>query len=192
MDDRPTSPPEAVARIAQKAAEAGFDAACDAKVGALLRTLARSAGLGRILELGTGPGTSTAWILDGMTADATLITIDLDPDVVQIARDALGDDPRVSFRVGDGSSLLAEVAGHGPFDLIFADTWPGKYWDLDAALGLLAQGGFYVIDDMLPQPNWPDGHAAKVTELLDLLDERTDLSVTRMAWSTGIVLAARS
>jgi predicted O-methyltransferase YrrM len=53
------------------------------------------------------------------------------------------------------------------FDLVFADTWPGKYTNLTEALGLVAVGGLYVIDDMLPQPNWPEGHPAKVTTLVD-------------------------
>lgn len=180
-----------MARIERAAATAGFDAACDPRVGALLRTLARSVGDGRILELGTGPGTSTAWILDGMTAGATLTTIDQDPNLVEIARDVLGDDPRIVFHVGDGSSLLRALAGRQQFDLVFADTWPGKYWDLDLALGLVARGGVYVVDDMLPQPNWPEGHAAEVAQLLDSLDEHPDLFITRMAWSTGVVLAAR-
>jgi predicted O-methyltransferase YrrM len=159
-------------------------------VGALLRTLARSVGDGRVLELGTGPGTSTAWIIDGMTAGATLTTVELDPAIADVARSVLGDDPRISFRVGDGSSLLREFVDVS-FDLIFADTWPGKYWDLDLALDLLAPGGVYVVDDMLPQPNWPDDHAEKVTNLLQVLDEHPELIVTRMAWSTGVVMASR-
>ncbi|MCB0994077.1 MAG: class I SAM-dependent methyltransferase [Acidimicrobiales bacterium] len=191
MDDRPASPPAALALIEERARAHGFDAMCDAGVGALLRTLARSLIGGRALELGTGPGTSTAWILDGMAHEATLLTIDEDAAVVGLARSVLGGDDRVTFCVGDGSQLLRELAGGTPFGLVFADTWPGKYWDLDLALNLVAPGGFYVIDDMLPQPNWPDGHASKVAELLDLLDARTDLTLTRMNWSSGVVLAVR-
>jgi hypothetical protein len=28
-------------------------------------------------------------------------------------------------------------------------------------------GGFYVIDDMIPQPNWPDRHAEKSSALIE-------------------------
>jgi hypothetical protein len=31
---------------------------------------------------------------------------------------------------------------------------------------MLKPGGLYVIDDMLPQPNWPEGHAAKAEVLI--------------------------
>jgi len=77
------------------------------------------------------------------------------------------------------------------FDLIFADTWPGKFDHLEDALALLKSGGFYVIDDMLPQPNWPDGHEPEVAALISALERRTDLVLCRLSWSSGIVVAAK-
>ena len=52
------------------------------------------------------------------------------------------------------------------FDLIFADTWPGKFSQLPETLALVRPGGFYVVDDLLPQPNWPEGHAASLERLM--------------------------
>jgi predicted O-methyltransferase YrrM len=78
------------------------------------------------------------------------------------------------------------------FDLIFADTWAGKFTHLDEAVALLKPGGLYVIDDMLPQTSWPDEHVNKVTRLLEELSERTDLLSTRLNWATGIVLAVQT
>jgi predicted O-methyltransferase YrrM len=75
--------------------------------------------------------------------------------------------------------------------LIFADTWPGKYTNLDEALELVRVGGLYVVDDMLPQPNWPEDHPPKVARLLETLGSRPDFSVTTMSWSTALVIAAR-
>ena len=40
------------------------------------------------------------------------------------------------------------------FDLIFADAMPGKYEHIDLAWKALSNGGFHVIDDMLPQDNF--------------------------------------
>ncbi len=77
------------------------------------------------------------------------------------------------------------------YDLIFADTWPGKFTHLGEALDRLAPGGLYVVDDLLPQPNWPDGHGDKVGALLAQLDRRQDLHTTRLDWSTGIAIATR-
>jgi hypothetical protein len=56
---------------------------------------------------------------------------------------------------------------------------------------MLNKGGLYIIDDMLPQPNWPDGHAEKAINLVNLLEGRNDLSLTKQVWSTGIVVAVK-
>src|ERR1700761_3331214 len=45
----------------------------------------------------------------------------------------------------------------------------GKYDGLEESLRVVKPSGFFVIDDMLPQPNWPEGHAAKVPVLLNAL-----------------------
>ncbi len=156
----------------------------------MLRTLAANRPGGRLLELGTGPGVSTAWLLDGMDSTATLTSVELETPLVEIAREFLGDDHRLTLINADGSDALRDLAT-SQFDLLFADTWPGKYWDLEEALALVAPGGLYVIDDMLPQPNWPAGHGEKVDTLLENLRNRSDLVITPMNWASGLVIAAR-
>lgn len=167
-----------------------FTLASDPRTGSLLRTLAASKPGGRLLELGTGTGVGTAWLLDGMDAKARLETVDEDVTVVAVAKRHLGHDGRVAFHVMDGAEFLRRRVGHC-YDLIFADTWPGKFSDLETALSLLAHGGLYVIDDLLPQPSWPDGHGAKVPSLIAALESHTDLSCTRLAWATGIMVVAK-
>src|SRR5688572_11171462 len=135
-----------------------FTMSSEVKVGALLAALAASKPGGRFLELGTGTGHGAAWLLAGMDAASTLDTVDTDPDVVAIARRHLGTDPRVTFHVIDGGEFLERLPAPG-FDLIYADAWPGKFSHLDAALAMLRPGGIYVIDDLLPHPNWPEDHA---------------------------------
>jgi hypothetical protein len=48
-----------------------------------------------------------------------------------------------------------------------------------------------VIDDMLPQPNWPEGHAQKATALIADLEKRSDLQLVKMSWASGIILATK-
>jgi predicted O-methyltransferase YrrM len=168
----------------------GFAMGSERKAGALLRTLAASKPAARILELGTGTGISTAWLLDGMDVDSFLTTVDSNADCVAIAKRHLGQDRRVAFHVAEGSAFLAGLAGK-QFDLIFADTWPGKFHDLELALSLLKPGGFYVIDDLLPQPNWPAEHAPKVPRLVQTLFEYDELMICPMAWSSGLLVATR-
>jgi predicted O-methyltransferase YrrM len=183
--------PPAWALIRERSEALGFDMASDADTGALLRTLAASKPVGRLLELGTGAGLATACLLAGMDADSNLVSVDVDAQVQAVARQTLGDDPRVTFVLGDG---LAFIRGQQPgsFDVIFADAWPGKYEGLDDAIALLRPGGLYVGDDLLPQPNWPDGHQARVDGLIAQLRARADLAVTLLDWATGIVVAVRA
>ena len=75
--------------------------------------------------------------------------------------------------------------------MVFADAWPGKYSEIDEILDLINPNGFYVIDDMSEQPNWPDGHQKNVDTLVNYLENREDFSLTKMNWSTGIIIATK-
>jgi predicted O-methyltransferase YrrM len=183
--------PPAAAAIYEESRGKGFDLVSEPLTGCLLRTLVSSKPRGSFLELGTGTGAATAWILDGMDSRSRLVTVESDERLLAIARRHLGADPRVTFVPADGNSFLREARG-STFDLIFADTWPGKYESLESALGLLKEGGLYVVDDMDPQATWPLGHEAKVAALLRDLTARRELRVTRLSWASGIVVAART
>jgi predicted O-methyltransferase YrrM len=184
--------PAALRALEAEARELGFSMSSDRPTGSLLRTLAASKPGGQLLELGTGAGLGTAWLLDGMNATAQLLTADQDAQVSAAAQRHLGQDRRVTFHVGDGGALLQALTDKGRrFDLIFADTWPGKFTHLDLALDLLAPGGLYLVDDLHPQQNWPTDHAPKVPAFIAALEQRRDLRLTRLHWSTGLILAAR-
>lgn len=156
----------------------------------LLRTLAATKPSGKFLELGTGTGLSTAWILDGMDRHSSLISIDNDDKIIGIAKKFLGDDQRLNLITTDGGDWITDNREQ-KFDYIFADTWHGKYLMLEEALQMLNKGGLYIIDDMLPQPNWPEGHHEKVANLIKYLDTRTDLVLTKQVWATGIIVAVK-
>ena len=143
-----------------------------------------------MLELGAGAGVGAAWLLLGMDADASLLSIDTDEAVLSVARDALGEDPRAQFAIADAGAMLS-VAPRNVFDLIFADTWPGKFSHLDEALAALKPGGLYVVDDLKPQPDWPEGHQAEVDAYLAQLSARPDLFIARTGWATGVLIAAK-
>ena len=156
----------------------------------LLRTLSGSKPSGRFLELGTGTGLSTAWILDGMDERSTLDSIDNEPAFLEIARTFLGQDDRLNLFTQDGGDWVAQN-NHKRYDFIFADTWHGKYLLLDEVLSMLSKGGIYIIDDMLPQSNWPEGHQENALGLIADLERRKDLILTKQVWATGIVVAVK-
>ena len=71
---------------------ADFNMASDKTTGQWLRAIAASKKNGRFLELGTGTGLSACWILDGMDAGSTLLTLDNDAELVAIAKKHLAHD----------------------------------------------------------------------------------------------------
>ena len=160
------------------------------RTGSLLRALAASKPGGRVLELGTGTGVSTAWLLDGLDSSGSLVTVDVDESFQRVAREELGSDPRVEFVLEDGVAYLQRQDPMS-FDLVFADAMAGKYDGLESALAVVKPGGFYIVDDMLPQPNWPDGHATRVEELLARMSKLAGFSIVPMVWATGVVVVVR-
>lgn len=190
MNTGNNSNPSAYESILTDTRQAGFAMASDILTCSLLRTLAAAKRGGKFLELGTGTGLSTSWILDGMDASSSLISIDNDEPHLAIAEKYLASDERLELICVDGTGWIEQNLSQR-FDFIFADTWPGKYWQLDEVLGMLNPGGFYIIDDMLPQSNWPEGHAAKVDDLISTLTARTDLFIARQDWASGIIIAVK-
>ncbi|WP_024480808.1 O-methyltransferase [Cellulophaga baltica] len=183
--------PKIHARIEAKSKEIDFSMPSDLHIGSLLQTLIASKANSRFLELGTGIGLSLSWMIEGMDANSSLISVDNDPELIQIATEFFGEDKRVSLICEDGSVWLKNYSG-AKFDLIFADAWPGKYSEIEEALNLVTVGGFYVIDDMSKQENWPVGHEDHVIKLLDYLQAREDFKITTLNWSTGVLVAVRS
>jgi predicted O-methyltransferase YrrM len=182
--------PDSYFAIDQATKELGFTMPSDMLTCSLLRTLAASKPSGKFLELGTGTGLSTSWILDGMDSNSTLVSIDNDGAVLEIAKSNLGKDPRLTLVLTEGEDWVLANTKHR-FDYIFADTWHGKYLLLEEILDMLHPGGLYIVDDMLPQPNWPDGHAEKAINYVKKLESRNDLTLTKMNWATGIIIAVK-
>ena len=159
-------------------------------IGTLLKTLIASKPSGRFLELGTGIGLSLSWMTDGMDIHSSIITLDNDKKLIDIAKENFKDDERVKFVCADGAEWIKNYDGD-KFDLIFADAWPGKYGELDETIDLLKIGGFYIIDDMTAQPNWPAGHQNNVDDLIEDLESRVNLTLTKINWSTGLIIAVK-
>src|SRR6185369_4679828 len=94
--------PQVYVEIDRSTKESGFTMASDVLTCSLLRTLASSKPSGKFLELGTGTGLSTSWILDGMDEDSILTSIDNDPKFLEIAQSSLGNDNRLNLICTDG------------------------------------------------------------------------------------------
>ena len=167
-----------------------FSMPSDLQTGSLLRTLVGSKLNGVFLELGTGTGLSLSWILDGIDDGSRVVSIDNNEDYLSIAKKYFESDSRVAILCEDAYTWIRANQTE-KFDLIFADAWPGKYETIDETLNLLKPGGLYIIDDMLPQSNWPVNHQENVDRLVGYLEKRTDLRLTKMNWSTGLIIVTK-
>ena len=183
--------PKIHSEIERKSKEIGFTMPSDLYVGTLLKTLISSKPEGNFLELGTGIGLSLSWIVDGMHKGSTLVSIDNDQELISIVKQYFEKDERVKLICQDGSEWIKTYAGE-KFDLIFADAWPGKYSEINKILDLVKVGGFYCIDDLTEQPNWPPGHQENVDRLVNYLENKDDFTLTKMNWSTGLIIAVRN
>lgn len=177
-------------KIEAKSKEIGFKMPSDLLIGTLLKTIITSKPNSNILELGTGIGLSLSWMIDGMDSKSKLISVDNDLNLIAIARDFFQEDYRIELVCADGSEWIKAYKGE-KFDVVFADAWPGKYSETEEILNLINSGGFYVIDDMIAQPNWPEGHQEHVNTLIEYLENHQDFNLTKMHWSSGVIIATK-
>ena len=195
-----SSAPEVLESLQHAAKNAGFDMMSDPLTGDLLATLAASKLGGRFLELGTGVGLGTAWLLSGMDAKARLETVEMNPDLTAIAKEHLGSDKRLEIYTEDGLRFLKRAQGQ-TYDLIFADTWPGKIDQPELALNLVAPGGFYIIDDLnlawqeRDEIENPDDFILNIWQgqrrVIEVLKARADFICTELRWSTGLMVCTK-
>ena len=195
-----SSVPEVLEPLQHAAKDAGFTMMSDPLTGNLLASLASSKPGGRLLELGTGVGLGTAWLLSGMDEAARLETVEVNSDLAQIAEEHLGRDQRLTIHTEDGLEYLKRTQGQS-FDLIFADAKPGKIDQPELALNLVTPGGFYIIDDL--NLAWkeqdeiyePDDYILNVwrgqRRVIEMLGARDDFICTELRWSTGLMVCTK-
>lgn len=180
--------PELVQVVRAAAYEAGFEFSCDDGVGRLLAVLA--AGVpqeGRILELGTGAGVGTAWIVHGLgkRTDVEVVSVEASAETASLVKRHRWPS-YLRFLLDDAVRVLPTI---GTFDLVFADAQGGKWERLDLSINALRGGGVLVVDDMAPQAWWSAEQATKQEEVRVSLLKRPDLVTCEFDWATGVILS---
>ncbi|MBW9206784.1 O-methyltransferase [Mumia sp. zg.B53] len=121
--------------------------------GAALRLLAGVANAGAVVEVGTGTGVSSLWLLRGMRPDGVLTSVDREAEHQRLARTTLTEAGIASnrFRLISGSALevLPRLADGG-YDLVFVDADKRDYpLFVEEAVRLLRPGGVLAFDNAL-------------------------------------------
>lgn len=178
-------------RIASRlASDAGFAMSCHPDTGRFLATLAATVPInGRVLEICTGTGVGTAWIVHGLhnRNDVEVLTIEIDPVTAERAA-AIPWPTWVEILVGDAVEVTPQS---GSFDLIFADAEGGKWEGLDSTLKAIRPGGLLLVDDMTPDTFANERHKHKTHEVRDRLLNEPQLLSVEIGWSTGLILSTR-
>ena len=101
----------------------------------------------RVLELACGTGIVTKQLAAALPAGATLMATDLQEPMLAVARTAIGNDPRVTFKAVDACAIPFE---DGSFDAIVTQYgvmfFPDKVKAMQEARRVLKPGGRYVFN----------------------------------------------
>lgn len=125
--------------------------------GRLLGLLARMADVTRVLEIGTLGGYSGLWMLESLSEEAELVTLEKEEAHAELAREAFrraGVDDRADVRVGEAAEVLEEMAVAGrraepSFDMAFVDADKESYpLYLDRLTALMRPGGLVTADNV--------------------------------------------
>lgn len=104
-----------------------------------------------ILEIGTFTGYSALCMVEGMTADGTLITIDKNEELEARVRgyfEAAGMSKRIDYRIGDATQIIPTL--DIKFDLVFIDADKENYSNYyDMVIDKVNLSGIILADNVL-------------------------------------------
>jgi caffeoyl-CoA O-methyltransferase len=119
--------------------------------GRFLKLMVQTVGAKRVLEIGMFTGYSALSMAEGLPADGQLLTCEIEPKHIEIARRYFDQSPHgKKIKILEGPALDSIKQQKGPFDLCFIDadkTNYGNYYE--AVLPLLRSGGVILIDNVL-------------------------------------------
>ncbi|MGL4612170.1 MAG: O-methyltransferase [Trueperaceae bacterium] len=138
--------PSLVEKALELAEQNNFQNSCLPEVGQLLRLLVASAKPGKIAELGTGCGVSSAWIVSGLQPEHHLLSVDNNALLHEAVTQLFVGETRATFLLGDWHSVL----GQGPFQFIFIDIAEAKDDSFNTVIDAVVSGGFILLDDFTP------------------------------------------
>jgi len=121
--------------------------------GAVLRVLAAAAQARAVVEIGTGAGVGSLYLLRGMPDDGVLTTIDVEVEHQRAAKEAFAEEGVRTTRTRTISGRALDVLPRltdGAYDLVFVDADKESYPEyVEQALRLLRPGGVLVVDNAL-------------------------------------------
>ena len=170
-------------RIEESVRKAGLpEIAISAPYGRLMEILIKTAGIRRVLEIGTLGGYSTAWLARGLPPEGTLISLEIDPERAKLARNNLENfdfKNQIEIRVGNALQLMEKMAQshQETFDLIFIDGNKSQYPEyLELSLPLSRPGTLIIADNVIK-------HGQVVNQIIKTPDQKGVVKFHKMVAS---------
>jgi caffeoyl-CoA O-methyltransferase len=120
-------------------------------VGLFLRSLVRTCGARRVLEIGAFTGYSALSMAEGLADDGVVITCDVDAEATAIAQNYWVQSPhgkKIDLRLGPALETIAAI--DGPLDVVFIDADKVQYIDYwEAVVPKVRTGGVILADNVL-------------------------------------------
>ena len=168
-----------------------------ASAGSSLRLLAAALEASHVIEIGGDAGVSGLWLLEGMSNDGVLTTIDPEPERQRAARAAFASagiaPQRTRLIGGDALTVLPRMTDGGYDMVVVGGDHQGDPGYTEEALRLLRRGGILVVDNILGQDRVADPTARdEVTVAIRDLGKslRDDERVHCALWPVGDGLCA--
>lgn len=162
--------------------------------GAFLKMLTRISRAKRILEVGMFTGYSALCFAEALPPDGSIITCEIDPNAIEIARRFFARSPhRDKIQILEGRAADNLKTVQGPFDLCFIDADKPNYdYYYDRCLELARRGGLIVLDNMLRYGrvlNPAEDDARIVNVLNDRIHKDPRVENVLLPFRDGIMLA---
>lgn len=167
-------------------------------VASALAFLIRAIGAKRILEVGCYTGYSALCMAEALPVDGTVITLDINPATMEIAKSFWARSPhgeKIQGILGPADQSIPKLPG--PFDFVFIDADKGGYTRyLEAILPKLAPGGIIAADNSLysgevlkESPN--DARARGIQHFNDFVRSHESITSFLLPVRDGVMLIQR-
>lgn len=166
----------------------GFEHSCSDEAGRLLSVLVGQVKQGKILEIGTGYGVGSSWILSAIAPTAQLISVDHSEEKIDQVLKTI-QHSQVEFVYGDWK----EVIPKGPYQFIFADAAAAKSIEGELLIETLDVGGMLLMDDFTPVEHFPEEWKGKPDRVREFWLNHSALVATEIYLTprTSAILATK-